>query len=104
MAAWKVSGDAIDSQAFLRQQSLFSQVFGVMAHVRLMRDPGVDWSSWCDQKQIDLFQTPLDAIVDVLADVFEKSLQYSTMNLCRSALSAFNPEVNGYKVGQHPVV
>ena len=42
LAAWRVSGDAIDSQAFLRQQPLFSQVPGVMARVRLMRDPGVN--------------------------------------------------------------
>ena len=42
LAAWKVSGDTIDSQVFLRQQPLFSQVLGVMAHARLMSDPGVN--------------------------------------------------------------
>ena len=34
----------------------------------------------------------------------EKNLEYSTLNVYRSSLSAYHPEIEGYKVGQHPII
>ena len=34
----------------------------------------------------------------------EKSLEYSTLNVYRSALSAYHLEIEGYQVGQHPII
>lgn len=43
-------------------------------------------------------------VANFLSECFHKGLEYSTLNSYRSAISAFHPEVEGFKVGQHPVV
>ena len=47
----------------------------------------------------------MEQVIEFLADRFEtESLQYSTLNLYRSVLSAYHPPIDGFKVGQHPLV
>ena len=47
----------------------------------------------------------MERIVDFLAEIFDTApLEYSTLNVYRSALSAYHPMIDGYKVGQHPLV
>ena len=53
---------------------------------------------------MDPVQATLANITDFLADQFLLGLEYSTMNVYRSALSAYHPKINGYSVGQHPEV
>ena len=36
--------------------------------------------------------------------MYQAPLQFSTLNVYRSALSAHHPKIDGYKVGQHPLV
>ena len=67
--------------------------------------PWNKWLCWCDGKQIDPLQATVDNIIDFLADKFEYApLQYATLNVYRSALSAYHPPIDGYKVGVHPKI
>ena len=36
--------------------------------------------------------------------MFDKNYQYRTINSHRSAISAFHPKIEGFPVGQHPLV
>ena len=42
--------------------------------------------------------------MNFLSRSFQEGLEYSTLNGYRAALSAYHPEVDGHKIGQHPMV
>ena len=66
--------------------------------------PWNKWVGWCGEREIDPFQATVGQVSNFLAERFEDGLEYATLNVYRSALSAFHPPIEGYKVGQHPVV
>lgn len=43
-------------------------------------------------------------VLDYLASLFESGLKYRTINLHRSAISAYHVSVDGYAIGRHPKV
>ena len=63
------------------------------------------WSGWCDSWQINCFSTSVKNILTYLAHLFhEKSLQYCTINVYRSAICAFYISIDGMVIGKHPLV
>ena len=62
------------------------------------------WTSWCEPREIDPFQASLADIVNFISEFHKLGLEYSTLNGYRAALSTYHPEIDGHKVGQHPVV
>ena len=59
------------------------------------------WVSWCCQQQIDPVCAPLSGILNYLSTLFEKGLQYRTINSHRSAISAYHDYVDGKPFGKH---
>ena len=53
------------------------------------------------QLQIDPVSAPLSGILNYLSTLFEKGLQYRTINSHRSAISAYHDHVDGKPVGKH---
>ena len=43
-------------------------------------------------------------MLNFLASHFEAGLEYRTLNVYRSASSATHPQIEGYNVGEHPLV
>ena len=62
------------------------------------------WARWCDEREVDSFHAPIQAVVDHLASLFEAKLAYSTINGARSAISALHGPIDGMAVGNHPIV
>ena len=62
------------------------------------------WSRWCLQEQADPLCSPVESVVNYLTDRYNKGDQYNTLNIHRSAISAFHNPINNIKVGQHPSV
>ena len=62
------------------------------------------WSGWCLQRGADPFSAPLGDVLEFLLIQFEKGKQYRTINGLRSAISMTHSEVDGVKLGQHPLV
>jgi hypothetical protein len=62
------------------------------------------WTSWCEREQIDPFQATVETVSNFLAHSFDRGREYSTLNGYRAALSAIHPEIDGHKVGQHPMI
>ena len=46
----------------------------------------------------------MSEVVKFLADLFEQGYQYRSLNSYRSAISSVHDKVDGYEVGQHPLV
>ena len=62
------------------------------------------WASWCQQRNRDPTFGPIEDIVNFLSESFAKGFQYRSLNSYRSAISAIHSKVDGYSVGQHPLV
>ena len=62
------------------------------------------WHSWCIGREIDSFCPTLGNITSFLAYSFNEGLEYRTINSYRSALSSVLPPIDGFPVGQHPLV
>ena len=59
---------------------------------------------WCQQRDRNPTAGPIEDIVNFLAYLFNKGYQYRSLNSYHSAISAVHAEVDGYTVGQHPLV
>ena len=62
------------------------------------------WHSWCLGRKVDSFRPTLADITGFLAHSFDEGLEYRTLNTYRSALSGVLPPIDGFPVGQHPLV
>lgn len=62
------------------------------------------WVLFCNKREIDAFQTSIGSVIEFLTELFESGLSYETLNTARSSLSNLCEKINGYTVGNHPLV
>ena len=92
-------------------QRNFSKGSQLCAQVMASRDRKAVLSGWkcfrcyCDRKQRNPLQGDLGTVCDFLTEQFEDSKKsYNTINSYRSALSSVLLPVDGYSVGEHPII
>ena len=60
---------------------------------------------WCDRRQRNPLQADLETVCDFLTEQFEDfNKSCSTINSYRSALSSVLLPIDGYSVGEHPII
>ena len=62
------------------------------------------WIGWCSKRSVGPISCPIGEVVNFLADLFSQGYQYRSLNAYRSAISSVHDKVDGYDVGQHPLV
>ena len=62
------------------------------------------WVDWCQPRDRNPATGPIEDVINFLAYLHKKGYQYRSLNSYRSAISAVHAEVDGYPVGQHPLV
>ena len=62
------------------------------------------WVGWCLEQETDPLSAPVRYILEFLCERFAAGKQYRTINMLRSAISMTHEEVDGVRVGQHPMV
>ena len=62
------------------------------------------WEGWCATRCICPFSTDIPNVLEFLTEKFEAGLKYRSLNCYRSALSSALIPVDGFQVGQHPLV
>ena len=62
------------------------------------------WESWCTTRGLNPFSTDISNVLDFLAEKFHAGLKYRSLNCYRSALSSALLPIDGFQVGQHPLV
>ena len=62
------------------------------------------WVVWCGERSSDPVSGPVSEVVNFLATLFKEGYQYRSLNSYRSAISSVHERVDGYEVGQHPLV
>ena len=59
------------------------------------------WSRWCLQRNKNPIEGPVEDVANILADLFKEGYLYWSLN---SAISELYSKVDGYSIGQHPLV
>ena len=62
------------------------------------------FDSWCFEKSEDLISCPVNIVLEFLTDLFNKGLQYRTINTYCSAISKTHLPVDDSLIGSHPLV
>ena len=62
------------------------------------------WHSWCAKRKVNPLSAALNDILLFLTDRFNNGAAYRSVNVARSAISSCHPQIDGYPVGQHPLV
>ena len=62
------------------------------------------WVGWCMERETDPLSAPVSEVLEFLYERFEAGRQYRTINTLRSAISMTHDEVDGVRIGQHPMV
>ena len=62
------------------------------------------WVDWCNERDSDPISGPISTVVNILAHLFKEGYQYRSLNAYRSAISSVHERVDGYEVGQHPLI
>lgn len=71
------------------------------------------WSGWCSKRCSDPISgpiseirnfLPISEIINFLASLYKDGYQYSSINSYRSAISSVHEKIDGYIIGQHPLV
>ena len=60
---------------------------------KVYHHPWQEWSSWCDERQEDPVQAPVELVANFLTENFNTGLEYSTLNVYRSAISAYHEPI-----------
>lgn len=64
----------------------------------------VKWLEYCSKKKVSIFDPPVEAGLDFLAELAKNGLGYSAVNTARSALSFLLNEINGKSFGENKLV
>ena len=101
LVVWPISGNPSQHEEFLQRLQNSSYLHGDKrpnpATTRCLHD-------WCKQKDRNPTVGPVEDIINFLATLFSEGYQYCSLNSYRSAISATHAKVDGYTVGQHPLV
>jgi site-specific recombinase XerD len=62
------------------------------------------WLAYCNNHNIILSKVCVNNVLEFLYSVYVSGVGYSSVNTARSALSFFLPYIEGFSVGQHPLV
>ena len=62
------------------------------------------WNRWCGERDEDPFSGPITNVVNFLASLHSEGYQYNSINSYRSAISSVHEKVDGFSIGQHPLV
>ena len=62
------------------------------------------WEQWCTPRGLNPISAGISEILDFLAMQFQEGRMYRSLNCYRSAISSVHLPVDGFQVGQHPLV
>ncbi|KAH3806244.1 uncharacterized protein LOC127860415 [Dreissena polymorpha] len=62
------------------------------------------WFLFCSKREINTLQVTVNDVLDFLTQLFDSGLSYDTINIARSALSSLGFLLDGFVVGQHPLI
>ena len=102
IVTWKVSGGFWPQKEFRKGLQSLSQVPEDDARNLIYESAWRKWFSWCGERGINPNSCHLNFAVAFLGQLFEKKIEYSTINTHRSVLSPYDDKVDNQPVDKHP--
>ena len=96
-----ISGSATGSARFLRE---LRNGYWITETEVLQDTHSLEWVNWCHEQDSDPILCPIGEVIISLTHQYEQGYQYRLINTYRSAISSVHEKVDGYEVGQHPMV
>ena len=98
LAIWPVSGNPSKSEGFLKgcPKYCFPPGDPLEKHYQ---SAWKSFDSWCFGKSEDPISCPVNIVLEFLTDLFDKGLQYRTINTYRSAISMTHLPLDGSLIG-----
>ena len=62
------------------------------------------WVCWCHQRGADPISGPISDVINFLTHLCKEGCQYRSLKSSRSATSSVHRKMEGYSVGEHPLV
>jgi hypothetical protein len=62
------------------------------------------WIEFCGKQKTDPYNSPVNILLDFLANLHEEGLKYTTINTARSAVSTIVIPSTYGTIGNHPIV
>ena len=94
-AVQPISGNSMEANAFLEQAQKSSKSYDFLFE---------KWVCWCHQRGADPISGPISDVINFLAHLHEEGYQHRSLNAYPSAISSVHTRVDGYSVGEHPLV
>lgn len=99
-----VSGNRLKTEAYRKTLSKYSSPRGGNQQRNSIEHINKNGCFFCQQKQIDIFNTNVNCVLEFLTRLFKSGLGYSALNTARSALSSFLQLANSVNIGSDPLV
>jgi len=68
--------------------------------IQAYSSPWNKWVLWCQQRQVDPIDSTVNYVLDFLTEMYHEGLEYRTINVYRSAISAYHAPIGNIPVGQ----
>jgi hypothetical protein len=104
LAAWHISGDATRIRIFSQEGTELLLTWWRQKSSQSYDSLFRKWIICCSGRSSDPVSGPISEVVNCLAHLFKEGYQYRSLNAYRSAISSVHERVDGYEVGQHPLV
>ncbi len=104
LAAWPIPGKKCRDHKLSKEAS--SLIFGSWREKtnKSYNSHFGRWHSWCSRRGTNPFSGPVTDVANFLAELFTEGYKYNSLNAYRSAISSVHEKVEGYEVGQHPLI
>ena len=105
LAVWPVLENLIKSEGFLKgcPKYCFHRSWRSSTE-KHYQSAWKSFDSWCFEKSEDPVSCPVNIVLEFLTDLFDKGLQYRTINTYRCAISVTHLPVDGCLIGSHSLV
>ena len=109
--AERVSANRMDSVRFrLKNSGISDRVASIIS--KAQRDTTQisygyawnKWCSWCSERKIDPVPGSIATTTEFLTDLFREGLQVNTLGIYKASLSATLPYIDGFSIGNHPIM
>ena len=104
LAAWILSSNPLETEVFSNEEARLICASWSSGTDKQYNSAWKKWCCWCNKRQIDMLQAPIDQMANFLSESFAAGKSYSTINTYRSALSLTLYPFNNSAVGTHPLI
>ncbi|KAI8518767.1 hypothetical protein Bbelb_020240 [Branchiostoma belcheri] len=104
LALWPLCGTTSKVQAFRLGLQTSCCPHGGKGTKKQYKGAWHRWVLWCNSRNKNPFSSSINDVLDYLHSLYARGLEYRSIGVARSAISAVHAPIDGVNVGAHPYV